>query len=469
MFQTITRKVTAIILVSLILGIGLVVFYFAYGQNRTLYMSTEQNLHQQGEILYQSIKNAMLPGEAPLVLSLFNDLQTVSSMFDITLYRRNGDIAFSDDSTIEIVNANLKEDRFQPKILMLSGEPIDPQEPHFAQSVATAATTSFQHAEHARTYLTSYHPLLNLPKCSGCHGSSHTIRGVIAIRLNMTPIFTQAKRNIVIAILLFIGIVFLLFLMLSIFLKRTVISPIQRIGFVADQVTKGNFKERTNINSHDEIGELGDKINTMVGGLYERFALAKYVSSSTLTALRHSEKGTRTAIALLFSDIRGFTSFSEKLEPEAVVESLNKILTIQTNIIQRHGGDIDKYVGDEIVALFTGKDKEKHACRAALDIQTYIMLYQEELTRLNVGIGINTGEVVLGRIGSEKRADFTVIGDHVNFASRLCSEAKGGTIIISHSTYQPIRHIAEVTGPSEIRVKGKEHSQKVYMLTSLRN
>ena len=466
-FTSITQKVTAIILASLMLGIGIVVFYFAYSQNSTLYLSTQNNLFQQADVLHESIKNAMLPGEAPLVVSLFNGIQNASRMYQINLYRRNGELAFSDDSTIEDVNTRIKMQRFMPKNVMLKGETLNPDAPNFAAALGTGETSSYQHYQGTKSYLTIYKPLLNLPKCTVCHGSDHTIRGVISIQTDMTPIFTQAKNNIVFAVLFFVGIVLILFLILSLFLKRTVISPIQRIGFVTDQVTNGNFQEKVAVKSHDEIGDLGRKINTMVDGLYERFALSKYVSSSTIESIRSSEKGAKQEIALFFSDIRGFTSFSEKLEPEAIVESLNKILNVQTDIIHRHGGDIDKYVGDEIVALFSGPDKEQNACLAALEIQTYILLYHDDLARLNVGIGINTGEVVLGRIGSEIRADFTVIGDHVNFASRLCSQAKAGEIIISDSSYRKIRERAEVSEPQEIKVKGKEKPQKVYLLTAL--
>ena len=466
-YTSIRQKVAFILLVSLVLGVGFVVFYFAYSQNSTLYFSTQNNLFQQADVLHESIKNAMLPGEAPLVVSLFNDIQQAGPGYWINLYRRNGQVAFSDDSTIDAVNARLEMPRFMPKNVMLKGSAVDPDEPNFAAPVKTGETTSYHHRQGEKSYLTIYKPLLNLPKCTGCHGSDHTIRGVISIQTDMTPIFTEARNNIVFAVLFFIVVVLVLFLILSLFLKRTVISPIQRVGFVADQVTKGNFQEKVAINSHDEIGELGRKINTMVDGLYERFALSKYVSSSTIESIRNSEKGAKKEIALFFSDIRGFTSFSERLEPEAIVESLNKILNVQTEIIHRHGGDIDKYVGDEIVALFTGPGKERNACLAALEIQTYILLYHDDLARLNVGIGINTGEVVLGRIGSERRADFTVIGDHVNFASRLCSQAKAGEVIISASTYQKIQHQAEVSKPQEIKVKGKEKPQKVYLLTTL--
>ena len=464
---SITQKVTAIILVSLIFGIGLVVLYFAYGQNRALYVSTEHNLHQQADVLHQSIKNAMLPGEAPLVVSLFNDIHAIGPMYTIRLYRKTGIVAFSDNSTLEEVNFNLGMTRFQPKQFMLQGEPIRDNDNYFTSTVTKGKTESFQHSEQSSTYLTIYKPLINLPKCSGCHGTNHTIRGVIAIQADMTPIFTQAKSNILVAILIFIGIVVILFLILSLFLKRTVITPIQCIGYVASEVTKGNFREKVSIKTHDEIGKLGRKINCMVDGLYERFELSKYVSSSTLKSIKNSEKGTKTEICMFFSDIRGFTSFSEKVPPETVVEHLNSILTIQTEIIHRHGGDIDKYVGDEIVALFTGDQKEQDACLSALEIQAYIANHTQELNNLNVGIGINTGEVVLGRIGSEKRADFTVIGDHVNFASRLCSEAKSGMIIISESTYQTIRNQTEVTGPHNVKVKGKEFPQRVYILTGM--
>ncbi|GAK50548.1 adenylate/guanylate cyclase [Candidatus Moduliflexus flocculans] len=465
---SITTKVTAIILSSLIIGVGLVVFYFAHGQNRTLYMSTEANLFQQADILHESIRNMMLPGEAPLAVSLFNDIQTANPEYVITLYRSNRQAAFSDDSTLEAVNKNLGSNTFKAKSVMLRGEKIPEDDVHFQTAVTTGQTESFEWQRAGKRFLTIYQPLLNLPKCTPCHGSDHTFRGVIAIRSDVTPIFAQARQNILWAVAIFIGVVIALFGLLSLFLKRTVLSPIQSIGMIAAQVTEGNFQEKVRIHSQDELGLLGEKINAMVDGLYERFALSKYVSASTIHALRNSENGKRVDMTMFFSDIRGFTSFSEKLQPEEIVERLNHILTAQTEIIQRHGGDIDKYVGDEIVALFSGDDKEAHACQAALEIQTHMLLYHEEYARITIGIGIHSGEVVLGRIGSDVRADFTVIGDHVNFASRLCSEAKPGTIQISDSVYQRVAGNADVSAPFEIRVKGKELPQKTYLLHAIR-
>lgn len=465
---SITRKVTILLLSSLVIGIGAVVFYFAYGQNRTLYTATEISQDQQAEVLHQSVKNAMLPGDAPLVVSLFTDIQTVGPRYDIRLYRRNGVVAFSDDSTIIEVNNNIGMQNFQTGTLRMEGPPMDPTDQYFSTTINAKRTVSYQHKQQSETYLTTYKPLLNLPKCTRCHGSDHTIRGVIGIQVNMTSTITQARNNILIAIAIFVGIVVVLFLFLNVFLRRSIINPVKRIGYVCKEVTGGNFHEKVQVASRDEIGELGHTINTMVDGLYERYELSKFVSSSTIMAISdRSEKGVKTEITLLFSDIRGFTSFSEKLDPENVVQHLNDILTIQTEIIQKHGGDIDKYVGDEIVALFFGEQKEQNACRCALEIQRYLARQQERLAGLSVGIGINTGRVILGMIGSEKRADYTVIGDHVNFASRLCSKAKSGAIIISENTYKRVQPLVKVAGPYEIRVKGKQHAHHVFALVGI--
>ena len=170
-------------------------------------------------------------------------------------------------------------------------------------------------------------------------------------------------------------------------------------------------------------------------------------------------------ITLLFSDIRGFTSYSENRDPETVVHHLNALLNMQTRIIQECGGDIDKYVGDEIVAFFTDDRGAYCACTAALRIMKAIKEEPGLYDNLKVGIGINTGEVILGMIGSEKRADYTVIGDNVNTASRLCSAAKPGQILIADSCYRTIGDRVRVEGPFKLRVKGKADFIKVHVLT----
>ena len=175
-------------------------------------------------------------------------------------------------------------------------------------------------------------------------------------------------------------------------------------------------------------------------------------------------------MTLFFSDVRGFTAYSENKSPEDVVESLNKVLNLQTEIIHRNGGDVDKYVGDEVVALFSGEDQAENACRSAVEIQKELESKSEAMySGLHVGIGINSGEIILGMIGSERRADFTAIGDHVNFASRLCSIAKPGMAIISYTTYRAAGRAAKVSHPYKVKVKGKQDYQKVYYLEGIGN
>ena len=224
------------------------------------------------------------------------------------------------------------------------------------------------------------------------------------------------------------------------------------------------------IENRDEIGVLGETVNTMVQGLYERFQLSKFVSSSTIDSLSGKKDGVKESVTLFFSDIRSFTAYSEKKTPEEVVVNLNKILAFQTRIIHENGGDVDKYVGDEIVAIFSGENKEINACRSALVIQKELTEKSPEFyDGLTVGIGINTGEVILGMIGSEERADFTVIGDHVNYASRLCDAAKAGEVIISESVYRNLNGKIEVSRPYKIKVKGKEKFHRVYLLSPLKD
>ena len=280
----------------------------------------------------------------------------------------------------------------------------------------------------------------------------------------------RQKTNTLIAGAFFIFLVFILTAFLTQFFKKKILQPVKHIGSVCTSVTGGDFNRRVEIENNDEIGVLGETVNTMVQGLYERFQLSKFVSSSTIDSLNSKRDGVKESITLFFSDIRSFTAYSEKKTPEEVVVNLNRILAFQTRIIHENGGDVDKYVGDEIVAVFSGENKEIKACRSALYIQKELNEKSTELyDGLTVGIGINTGEVILGMIGSEERADFTVIGDHVNYASRLCDAAKPGEVIVSQSVYENL-HAAEieVSKPYKIKVKGKEKFHKVYLLSPLK-
>ena len=183
----ITRKIN--LLLSLGLGLGFTTVYFAFTQNLSLIRSTQENLEQQSDILYQSIKNAMLPGQAPIAVSLFADIREINPAYDIGLYRTNGIEAFSDNGTIAFVNGVLGRTAFEPKDAVGARRPALDSDEIFMQSVATRKGAMIQESIADMTFMSLYKPLLNLPKCTACHGSGHTVRGVIKIAHTMASFF----------------------------------------------------------------------------------------------------------------------------------------------------------------------------------------------------------------------------------------------------------------------------------------
>jgi adenylate cyclase len=173
----------------------------------------------------------------------------------------------------------------------------------------------------------------------------------------------------------------------------------------------------------------------------------------------------------MFTDIRSFTPMSENMEPHQVVELLNEYFTAMTDLIFENGGTLDKYLGDGIMAIFGAPlarpDDADRAVKTAMEMQRALVRLNEAWVGrgqrpIQVGMGINTGQVTAGNIGSTKRMDYTVIGDTVNTASRLCSNAAGGQILVSDSTYAALVRPMPATKLSPIKVKGKEAPVEVF-------
>ena len=181
--------------------------------------------------------------------------------------------------------------------------------------------------------------------------------------------------------------------------------------------------------------------------------------------------GQRRNCTFLFTDVRGFTNLSEKLEPEQVTEIMNRVLTEQVTCIQAHGGMVDKFIGDACMAIFNSPlDLDEHEQRAvacAQDMRTAIAMMQKELSEpIAIGIGVNTGPAVVGNMGSDNRFDYSAIGDAVNTAARLESATKeaGVDILIGESTYKKLPPGVEASFVREIKVKGKAKALKVYTI-----
>jgi class 3 adenylate cyclase/HAMP domain-containing protein len=298
-------------------------------------------------------------------------------------------------------------------------------------------------------------------------------------------VFTEASilepvnkaRMIIIAfsfVLLLMGIV------ITVIVAKGMVSPIKNLFDGMTKVRKGNLEIKLDVNRHDEIGDLSTEFNNLIIHLREKLQMQKFVSETTVSMI-HKETasgnislgGTRRYLAFLFSDIRGFTAMSEKMEPEEVVTLLNEYLDLQARTIKKFEGDIDKYVGDEVMAVFSGDNKADNAIACAIEIIDKIKELNKNKTdtglqSINVGIGLNIGYVVQGRMGSSDRMDNTCIGDTVNLASRLCSQAKSGAILASSdmilkSTRNKFR--SEKLDP--IKVKGKENLIEIFAVTGM--
>jgi adenylate cyclase len=181
--------------------------------------------------------------------------------------------------------------------------------------------------------------------------------------------------------------------------------------------------------------------------------------------------GSRRQVAVLFSDIRGFTSLAETMSPDEVASLLTEYFTVMVEIVFEHGGTLDKFMGDALMALWgaplSREDDADRATRAAVAMQRALRRLNDDWQRrgrptLSAGMGISAGDVFAGNIGSERRLEYTVIGDTVNIAARLCSEAGPGEILVSESLRQSIASPPSLEALEPLSLKGKAQAVPVY-------
>ncbi len=254
-------------------------------------------------------------------------------------------------------------------------------------------------------------------------------------------------------------------------IARTITQPIRKLAQSARKIEEGDYHHQIAITQRDEIGELADAFNRMTRGLaaFQRYVPTELVR--TLIARGIESKPQARVATILFTDIEGFTRIGEELSPDRLVKLLNEYFSVITKPIEKHNGVITQFQGDAILAVFNvptdDPDHAANSVRAALEIQELLAdrVFSEGI-KLTTRIGINTGNVVAGSVGSEDRVNYTVHGDAVNLAARLeaLNKEYGTRVILSGSTAELVggRFACERMG--EIVVRGKQTSVTVFRL-----
>lgn len=306
---------------------------------------------------------------------------------------------------------------------------------------------------------------------------------------------------------IFISGIVLSFALFAVFLfSLTLSKPIEVLAELIKEIPKGNFNisARKKVKSHDEVGDLAAAFDHMTEGLKERDKVKnlfnKFHGSSVTENLLQQEVsvgGTRKEVTVFFSDIRGFTKFSEGHTPEEVVSMLNEYFAVMVGIINRHGGVVDKFIGDAIMAVWgvpAGSDRDtENALKACLEMRSALFTLnasrrERGLTEIQIGMGLHAGAAISGTIGSEERMEFTVIGDTVNVTSRIESSTKHFEVdlLVSDEVFnrlsQPVTTqevtadgsvaVAQTESPfkfdlaGDIEVKGKTLPLRLYKVLS---
>ena len=202
----------------------------------------------------------------------------------------------------------------------------------------------------------------------------------------------------------------------------------------------------------------------------------KYVSHNVVEQILSEEKphvsGERRNVTILYTDVRGFTAMSEKLPAEEVVNLLNEHFNVLTRVAFKYKGTVDKFIGDAVMVIFGAPIKQKdHALRAVqcgIEMQQAVVELNRKLAKkgrhIHIGVSINSGEAIIGNVGSDQFMDYTAIGDTVNTASRMQSAAGAGEVVISPTTLQQVKGNVRVIKKETIKVKGKEKPITVFKI-----
>lgn len=308
-------------------------------------------------------------------------------------------------------------------------------------------------------------------------------------------------RFLLIAVATLSGVSLLIALGLGAVLSWSLIRPVRKVDHALARIAGGDFDEQIEVPNRDEFGRLTVNLNRTSGRLAEVYNDLTQLNENLertvedqLAQIRRAEQlrrylapqiadavlsggapvaleSTRRNLTILCANIRGFTSMSERVEPEELIDALNEYFGVMTDVVFRHGGTLDKYVGDGILSFFGDpipfEDHAERAVATAMEMRARLRglrsKWMERLhEELNVGIGISTGYVTVGNIGSDTRTEYTVIGNHVNLASGLAETAGANQILVSERTLSAVRGRVEAAPVEETSLEDVHRAVRIF-------
>jgi class 3 adenylate cyclase len=446
----IKRKLSIIIGLIVVVVIFVLSLIFQQTEKRVLTSKIEEICNLSVHYLASDIKDNLLLGEKnPYKLDEVKESvfriknQNINGLDYAWVINRHGDLIAHTNWKLTDGNKNFLSDHDKNYLLNLRDPTIEEKETHYEY----------------------YYPVL-IPRKTAGEQINHFL-GVTGIGFSKVVLLSPVReaQKIIYTIALLVTVLSILGIY---FLTQRMVLQINALSEGARQIGQGNLNIKIAVNTRDELGQLAKEFNNMTMHLKEKMQMQKFVSQMTRQMIKknvYSNERTLASeqceIAVLFSDVRNFSRFSQRHNPEVVVKVINIYLDLQARIIEENYGIVDKFMGDQIMGVFEGANKHINMLNAAVSIQKAIERLNLERQLLNleilaVGIGINIGHAVLGKIGSKDRMDYTVVGDVVNLASRFCDVAKPGQIITSTTLLSLFKYIYPTVKLGSISIKGRD-------------
>lgn len=483
-FISIRTKVLVTILTAIVMLLGIFTVLILHDNHRMLVASMGNTGRAQAEQAAAVYESAEGMNEK---IKLFFEEQSHSNEFSVTPYERIDIIITKDSTPIYIEKIESVSDVSDYKVFAYTtGRPS--RIPEDEKNIP--ADKAFDYIKRYKTGVYLKEPVYNKEKGTCKYIHPVTFNRKAGKRLVGFSIVTYREEVLMetyfktkVFVLTLTGIFLYVVILITILLTDYITTP---LIYLKSNVREASSKFTQIISSHGKIGadslvfndaiKSKDEIKDLSVAINDFISLLRgiipYISNTTLKyADRESDSKLSVTkdLCFLFTDIRGFTSMCEGRPAREVVAILNQYLELETEIIIKNHGDIDKYVGDEMMAFFAGPRKEYNACKAAMEIRAAMREAQqaslvEGTDFISMGIGINTGRVIFGSVGSNKRMDFTSIGDTVNIAARLesANKAYGSKAIITEAVFEKLQGSFICRELDLLTVKGKKEPLRIY-------